>query len=398
MQQIGLGLPSLGLVSIPAGGTFSINFPASNSAFDLDFANDRYNGGVTILTGLRQNQSQSDPSFAINADGSLTRWAGSTTLLRRSNLGLWIEDAHTNIVLRNRDGSNAVWTKSNVTAVRDQVGADGVASAAFRITATSTNGTILQAITDASKARRLVAYVKRLVGTGTLEMTMDNGTTWTVVSSGLSSSVWTRCTIPDQTLANPTVGFRIATSADSFIIDLVDCSNNVTNETTPNAPTTVTVVSGRDRPSTLSASNQAIADYLRTQTTRCIYWEYAQRQNGALCATDGDFAVSSNSTGASIGAVTTANTPRMSANFAELITTAKVNKCMAWRTAGESGICLNGGTIARGSGGSPDGGHTHTDFGTNGAGNLSTLGRIVRMVFFNSVPSDLQIIAATTVV
>jgi hypothetical protein len=67
--------------------------------------------------------------------------------------------------------------------------------------------------------------VKRLVGTGTLEMTQDfNATTptWTVLT--VPASGWVRVAIPAQTtLVNPTVGFRIATSGDSFAIDAVQC-------------------------------------------------------------------------------------------------------------------------------------------------------------------------------
>jgi hypothetical protein len=135
---------------------------------------------------------------------------------------LLLEGARTNVCLRNRDLANAAWTKVSCSAVKDQTGIDGVASSASRITATAGNGTCLQAITLGSSARAQSAYIKRLVGSGTIQMTMDNGGTWTTVTV---TSAWTRVTIPTQTIANPTVGFQIVTNTDSVAIDFVQNEN-----------------------------------------------------------------------------------------------------------------------------------------------------------------------------
>ena len=133
-------------------------------------------------------------------------------------LGLLAESAGTNAVLQCRDMTNVAWTKTNATAVKDQTGIDGVASSASRITASAANGTVLQAITLASSARFQSAYVKRLVGAGVINMTMDNGATLTAITV---TAAWTRVTIPTQTLANPTVGFQIVTNGDSIAVDFV---------------------------------------------------------------------------------------------------------------------------------------------------------------------------------
>lgn len=137
--------------------------------------------------------------------------------------GLFCEPARANRVLWNRDLTNAAWVKSNITAALDQVGLDGNAGSASSITATSANGTVLQAITIASAAYFQTAYIKRLVGTGPISMTMDGGTTWTDVTP--ADAYWNRMSIPSQTLPNPNVGFRIGTSGDSFAIDLVQNEN-----------------------------------------------------------------------------------------------------------------------------------------------------------------------------
>jgi len=142
---------------------------------------------------------------------------------------LLLEGARTNVCLQNRDLTNGAWTKVSVTPVKDQTGLDGIANSASRITASAGNGTCLQAIALGSSARAQSAYIKRLVGSGNIQMTMDNGGTWTTVAV---TAAWTRVAIPTQTIANPTVGFRIVTNGDSVAIDYVQ-NENGTYPTSP---------------------------------------------------------------------------------------------------------------------------------------------------------------------
>ncbi|MER9849817.1 SGNH/GDSL hydrolase family protein [Mesorhizobium sp. M0106] len=158
--------------------------------------------------------------------------------------GLLCEPARANRVLWNRDLTNAAWTKSNVTAALDQVGLDGNAASASSITATSANGTVLQAIAIASAAYFQTAYIKRLVGIGPISMTMDGGTTWTDVTP--TDGYWNRMSIPSQTLPNPNVGFKIGTSGDSFAIDLVQ-NENGNYRTSPMVTTTAFFSRGLDQ-------------------------------------------------------------------------------------------------------------------------------------------------------
>ena len=131
-------------------------------------------------------------------------------------LGLLIEEQRTNLALWNRDLTNAAWVKSNITAAKDQTGADGVVNSASSITATAANGTVLQTITSASAERVQSAYVKRISGVGTVEMTQDNGATWTAITVTAS---WAVVEVPKATVANPVIGFRIATSGDAIAVD-----------------------------------------------------------------------------------------------------------------------------------------------------------------------------------
>jgi len=128
--------------------------------------------------------------------------------------GYLTEDARVSVVRWSHDLTNVVWTPTNLTAVKDQTGPDGVANSATKITATGVNGIILQTTTIASSARWQSVFVKRLVGSGAVAMTMDN-VTWTDVAV---TAGWTRVEIPGQTLANPTVGLRLAVSGDSIAV------------------------------------------------------------------------------------------------------------------------------------------------------------------------------------
>lgn len=152
--------------------------------------------------------------------------------------GLLLEQARTNSVLWCRDFTNAAWVKSNVTAAKDQTGIDGSANSASSLTATAGNGTCLQSITASSASTFTSVFIKRITGTGTIEMTMDNGTTWTPATV---TSSWTRVTIPHATLANPVCGFRIVTSGDAVAVDYMQVERGGSVFTSPIATTSATV-------------------------------------------------------------------------------------------------------------------------------------------------------------
>jgi hypothetical protein len=125
--------------------------------------------------------------------------------------GLLIEMQRTNLCLQSNDFNTASWTKTNLTAAKTATGPDGVTNSASTLTATDANATALQAITSTSAARITSTYIKRRTGSGVIELTQDNGTTWTAVTV---TSEWTRVSIPSATAANPTVGIRITTNGD----------------------------------------------------------------------------------------------------------------------------------------------------------------------------------------
>jgi hypothetical protein len=135
--------------------------------------------------------------------------------------GLLIEEARTNIVLQNRDLTNAAWTKgATATVAKDQIGIDGVTNSASSFTggAVSATNTVLQSITLASSTRAQSAWVKRLVGSGVVNMTTDGGATWNAIT--LTGS-YTLVQFSQAAVTNPSVGFQITTLNDKIAVDVV---------------------------------------------------------------------------------------------------------------------------------------------------------------------------------
>lgn len=130
--------------------------------------------------------------------------------------GLYIESAMTNVCLRSDDLSNASWVKTSCTAAKDAVGLDGNSNSCSTLTATGANATCLQSFVHASGTRCGSFYIKRKTGSGTVEITIDNGTTWTPVAV---DGTWQRFFRAQGTLTNGVFGIRIVTSGDEVYVD-----------------------------------------------------------------------------------------------------------------------------------------------------------------------------------
>ncbi len=159
-------------------------------------------------------------NIVVEATGAPITSANGSALTTDTGgpFGYLAEGARTNLALWSRDLTNAAWTASNVTTALTATGADGAANSATTLTATGANGTVLQSITSASAVRVTGCYIKRRTGTGTINMTQDNGSTWTAVTV---TSSWTAVSIPSATVTNPIIGFRIVTNADAIDVDYV---------------------------------------------------------------------------------------------------------------------------------------------------------------------------------
>lgn len=205
-------------------------------AFDLNFM-----GGMP--SGLTYTNSSTTRTY-FGSDGLLKTAVANEPIFEYNPttlalLGMrWEMEQRTNLALWNRDLTNAAWVSTNGTPLKNQVGLDGVANSASSFTATAGNATCLQSITSASAARVTSFYIKRLVGTGTVEITQDNGTTWTAVT--LTSS-WQRFQIT-STLANPVIGIRVVTSGDSVALDFAQHESGASVASSPIPTTTASVI------------------------------------------------------------------------------------------------------------------------------------------------------------
>lgn len=220
------------------------------------------------------------PGFSVE----LITFARATTANQTSSLGILVpkaidvlRDAHyiggfphlllepvrTNVVLHNRDLTNAAWVKTDCLAAKDQNAADDVPNAASRLQATDAGATCLQSITLASSQRKQSAYVRRLSGTGVIDMTTNGGTTWTPI---VPTAVWQPFELAAATLANPSVGFRFASGGDQIAVDFVQNENGA-SRTSPIATTTAAVARAAD---VLSSWGVTWASQLGTQYNRWV--------------------------------------------------------------------------------------------------------------------------------
>jgi hypothetical protein len=113
--------------------------------------------------------------------------------------------------------------KSGITPTRDQIGADGTANTANRLTATASDGTALQTITSASATRVSGFLIKRITGTGVIQITQDGGATWNTVTI---TNQWLRYSIAAATVTNPQIGFRIRSSGDEIAVDFAQLQSS----------------------------------------------------------------------------------------------------------------------------------------------------------------------------
>jgi hypothetical protein len=249
------------------------------------------------------------------------------------------------LLLHNRTLTNVAWVASNITPANDQVGADDVSNSASSITATDANGTILQTITSASAARATSAYVKRITGTGTIEMTQNNGSTWTAVTV---TSAWTRITIPSATVTDPVVGFRIVTSGDAIAVDYAQLENGAFS-TSAIGTTTAAVTRSADvasitgsafsswyRQNAVSVFSQSTKSATTTGAPFSINDGTANNRISGLIVLGSGFTAARNTAGAgTLFTPTTINLP-----------VAGLNKTAQASTNLDHAIALNGGTVA----------------------------------------------------
>lgn len=206
MLAVGVGLTDLPVLG---GGsnrpTFAVNFANGESAVS------KY--GFTFTRSGAVATYVDSAGLIATATADVPRYTYDPVTL--APLGILIEESAVNYATYSNDFTNAAWVKSNITAALTQTGPDGVANSASLLTATAGNGTALQTLTRSSAARISSVYIKRVTGSGTVNVTQDNGSTWTAVTV---TAAWTRVSIASATAANPIIGVRLVTSGDEVAV------------------------------------------------------------------------------------------------------------------------------------------------------------------------------------
>ena len=245
-------MPTPSLLIVPArfkSGKLYSQIPTANGDFTVtrNTTATRFNS-----SGLIESVASGIPRLDYYTSGGVTGCPG-----------LLVEPSAVNLALHSRDLTNAVWSGTNVNTAKNALGADGVASGATTLTATAASGTVLQALSHASQSRVFSAYVRRVTGTGAIQMTTNGGTNWTTVTI---SSLYTQVACAAQTVASGTVGFRMAVSGDVIEVDFTQ------GEVGPVAtsPIATTAASGSRSADVVSLSS---ASGLIGQTEGTIYAE-----------------------------------------------------------------------------------------------------------------------------
>lgn len=128
----------------------------------------------------------------------------------------YVRYAGENRCLRSAEFDNASWVKTTVTVAADSVQSPDTAESlakADTLTASAGNGTVIQDLGVYATASDWVfsVWLRRKTGTGSIELTLDNGSTWTTVTV---TDEWKRLSIA-QNVASPDCGIRIVTNADA---------------------------------------------------------------------------------------------------------------------------------------------------------------------------------------
>lgn len=251
MRRLGLGGGFLGRKGVLgpsdpfAALIYGVNFAADTEKGGFQTYGNNTNDGRLFRDGVNSVASFCPP----NPDGSGTLVSVASSGLRRTTAGIWQYPSLTNRLLWNRDWTNVAWTKTNMTATKDQVGSNGAVNSATRLTATAANATISQTITLASGQVVGSLDIKRITGTGNIDISVD-GTTFTTIT-GLDGTYRLKY-LTQAAVTNPVYTIRIATSGDEVAVDFGHLITPANSMNVPKqervATTTATVLNTQCRP------------------------------------------------------------------------------------------------------------------------------------------------------
>lgn len=174
--------------------------------------------GHQVPCNNHYSTTRASTKYVSASDGLFVSVPSNVQAMGSGN-GSLIEEVRTNDALWSRDMTNAVWVKTTMTTALNAVGIDGTANSATTLTATGASAMAVQTITLASQADNYSVFLKRVTGSGTINICLAatacaSPTACTVTST----TAFTRCTVT-ATVLNPIVGVQIVTNGDAVIAD-----------------------------------------------------------------------------------------------------------------------------------------------------------------------------------
>lgn len=304
--------------------------------------------------------------------------------------GLLLELGSTNRLASgsSRDLTNAAWTKINCTAAKNVVGLDGVSNSASRLTATGANATCNQTVTAASANGIVEFWMKRITGSGAVSIARD-GTTYTDISGQLSTSDWTRVYVRQNSITNPVVSIKLATSGDEVAVDYA----NENIQMAPGSPN-----EGTRAVDTLVFSSN-FPSWLASPTALTVAFEFEALGVSSTVSVN-LIAISDNTVSKVIarGRITATNTlmdtvdttAQDTINHALIAseTVYRLNKSIA---ANDFRSCLNGSLGTPDTSGTVPTGMTRIYFGASGSGSSRNSLYLRRLLIFPATSTDTEL-------
>jgi hypothetical protein len=164
-----------------------------------------------LFSGVQVNPGPAQPYIATTGSAyQAPRFDHDPTTL--APRGLLLESSTTNLLEYSEDFNAAAWTDTSITRATGNADPAG-GTTAVRFTASSGNATVIRAAAIGTTASRTFSiFLRRVTGTGNIDYTLDNGSTYT--TQAITGS-WVRYTFT-ATSANHQVGIRIVTSGDAI--------------------------------------------------------------------------------------------------------------------------------------------------------------------------------------
>lgn len=217
-----LSFSGTGSVAISGGYTGTLAGTGVNDRVHLKFTSTTASLTFTVTGSVTSAQLervtyQTQPRTWIattTAQVYTLRYDYDPTTTPAAPRGLLLEETRTNFLTYTQTFATD-WADTNITRVSAVAAAPDGTNTALEISASAGNGTVIRtSAIGTSAARVLSVWLKRVTGTGNIDYTLDNGSTW--VTQAITTT-WTRYSFA-ATTATQQVGFRIVTSGDAIQI------------------------------------------------------------------------------------------------------------------------------------------------------------------------------------